>query len=278
MKKAARNSKNAAIASFSWGKRRCSSAMTAFRSAVNVSSIPSGPTVRYNSSITIRSSWSSTSSPSNTARNGPGFSAVPRPLNWCRATSNSKRPRQKLVAQPPGTECRSSSNVATPAFARVAAAVRPPLPAPTTMTSYLDMTRSLSIGFIRPTRPTRPTGPTRPTPRRTAHGRRRTEHGTRRSAHGLSHSRSSTSPSKSSASRIRMSRIQPVKRIHQTTSPVKTGGTRVRKALFSVLPGRPATIAKSGTASGAVQAAMHPYRSSRAPEAVSFLLRCVAIR
>ena len=142
MKKAERNSKNEAMAWCSAGKLRCSSVTTALISAVKVISIPPGPTVRYNSSITIRSNLSSNSRRSNAGRSGPGLSAVPKPLNWCKATSNSNRPRQKLVAHPPGTECLSSSNVGTPAFAKVAAAVKPAFPAPITITSYFAIFHS----------------------------------------------------------------------------------------------------------------------------------------
>ena len=44
-------------------------------------------------------------------------------------------PLLKLVAQPPGKLCFSSSSVLSPPLAVFAAAIKPPLPAPTTITS-----------------------------------------------------------------------------------------------------------------------------------------------
>lgn len=51
---------------------------------------------------------------SNSLRTVPGRSSVPRSHSSCRADSNSKRPRTKLVAEPPGRLWRSSTSVFLP--------------------------------------------------------------------------------------------------------------------------------------------------------------------
>ena len=67
-------------------------------------------------------------------------SPVPSGPIWhssCNVSSNSNRPLTMLPAHPPGILCFSSNNTFFPSFAIHAAAARPPLPAPTTITSYL---------------------------------------------------------------------------------------------------------------------------------------------
>ena len=64
-------------------------------------------------------------------------SGEPMEQNSCREASNSKRPLTKLVEQPPGRLCFSSSSTFLPALARLSAAESPPVPAPITTASNL---------------------------------------------------------------------------------------------------------------------------------------------
>ena len=61
----------------------------------------------------------------------------PREQNSCSDASNSKRPRTKLVAQPPGMLCCSSTSTFFPAVARLTAADSPAVPEPITTASNL---------------------------------------------------------------------------------------------------------------------------------------------
>ncbi len=138
------------------GKASSSASTASAQSAGRVTSYRPATTARYRSCSWTNSSESATPSPSNSERSVSCRPSVPTPDSWCSAVSNSKRPRRKEVAQPPGTLWRSTRRVRSPARCKVVAAVSPALPAPMTTASKSVVTVTARRPLARSARTGRP--------------------------------------------------------------------------------------------------------------------------
>ncbi|WP_371583120.1 transposase [Streptomyces sp. NBC_01314] len=109
------------------GKASSRASTAPAQSAGRVTSCRPGTTARYRSCSWTNYSESATPSFSNSPRSVYGWTSRPIPDSRCSAVSNSKQPRRKKVAQPPGTLWRSSRRVRSPSKSVVVVTVRRPL-------------------------------------------------------------------------------------------------------------------------------------------------------
>jgi hypothetical protein len=98
------------------GKASSKASTAPAQSAGRVTSCRPGTTPRYRSCSWTHYSESATPSFSNSPRSVYGWTSRPTPDSWCSAVSNSKRPRRKEVAQPPGTCGAPPGGCAVPAL------------------------------------------------------------------------------------------------------------------------------------------------------------------